>query len=76
MCTQAIMSVLLFVFECGFCRCVLVKANIQDPKEENQNEAEMFLVYKVDAGLLPISPLSQMGILKIAGEADKEGKKQ
>lgn len=69
------MSVLVFISECGFCTCVLVQANIQDSKEENQNEAGMFPVYKADAGFLPIIPLSQMRILKIAGEADKEGKK-
>ena len=56
------MNVSVFILECVFCICVLVQANVQDSKEENQSAAGMFLVYQADAGLLLLD-----GILKIAG---------
>lgn len=69
------MSVFLFIFKYAFFICVLVQANIQDSKEENQNRTGIFPGSKTVTGLLPISPLSQLGILKIAGEVAKKGKK-
>lgn len=74
MCFRLYVSIPVLIFEHAFFMCVLVQANIQDSKEENQNTTGLFLVNQSDTGLLPINPFSKMRILKIAGEIDKKGK--